>query len=143
MWCLERNIHITAQHLPGTQNTIADAESRAQIDRTDWKLSPLIFHRIQETLVHWLCNSSVCPVPSLLQLAARSISRSNRRVPPSVDSYQGVCQSSLELDRQDTCSKTNSTSQNSAGSTSVEVATVVPHTPMLVNGLPQADNVGC
>ena len=27
MWCLERNIHITAQHLPGIQNTIADAES--------------------------------------------------------------------------------------------------------------------
>ena len=48
MWCLERNIHITAQHLPGIQNTITDAESRAQTDRTDWKLSPSIFHKIQE-----------------------------------------------------------------------------------------------
>ena len=26
MWCLEWNIHITAQHLPGAQNHIADAE---------------------------------------------------------------------------------------------------------------------
>jgi len=49
MWCLERNIHITPQHLPGTQNTIADAESWLQTDRTDWKLSPLIFHKIQKT----------------------------------------------------------------------------------------------
>ena len=49
MWCLERNIHITAQHLPGIQNTVADAESRSQTDRTDWKLSPNIFHKIQQT----------------------------------------------------------------------------------------------
>ena len=49
MWCLERNIHITAQHLPGSQNTIADAESRSQTDRTDWKLSPQLFHKIQQT----------------------------------------------------------------------------------------------
>ena len=47
LWCLERNIHITAQHLPGAQNFIADAESRSQTDRTDWKLNPYIFHKIQ------------------------------------------------------------------------------------------------
>jgi len=135
MWFLERNIHITAQHLPGTQNTIVDAESRAQIGKTDWKLSPLIFPRIQETFGPSSgpdCNSSVCPVPSLLQLAARSVSRSDRCVPPSVDSHQGVCQSFMELNRQDTGSSTNSTSQHSAGSTSVEVSTMVPHAPTLV-----------
>ena len=48
MWCLERNIHITAQHLPGAQNTIADAESRSSVDRTDWKLNPAIFQRIAQ-----------------------------------------------------------------------------------------------
>ena len=47
MWCLERNIHITAQHLTGTQNIVADVESRSQIDRTDWKLNPSIFCKIQ------------------------------------------------------------------------------------------------
>ena len=46
MWCLERNIHITAQHLPGVQNTIADAESQAMIDRSDWQLNPVLFNRI-------------------------------------------------------------------------------------------------
>ena len=48
MWCLERNIHITAQHLPGLLNTIADAESRTLRDRTDWKLNPVIFHKIDQ-----------------------------------------------------------------------------------------------
>ena len=46
MWCLERNIHITAQHLPGVQNVIADAESRTMIDRSDWQLNPVIFDKI-------------------------------------------------------------------------------------------------
>ena len=48
IWCLERNIHITAQHLPGLLNTIADAESRTLRDRTDWKLNPVIFHMIDQ-----------------------------------------------------------------------------------------------
>ena len=50
MWCLERNIQITAQHLPGVQNHIADAESRTMVDRSDWKLNPEIFREIDRTL---------------------------------------------------------------------------------------------
>ena len=46
MWCLERNIHITAQHLPGVQNHIADVESWTMVDRSDWKLNPILFKRI-------------------------------------------------------------------------------------------------
>jgi len=48
MWCLERNIHITAQYLPGIQNTVADAESRTMTDRSDWKLNPSIFLKINQ-----------------------------------------------------------------------------------------------
>ena len=50
MWCLKRNIHITAQHLPGVQNQIADAESRTMIDRSDWRLNPVLFRRIVTSL---------------------------------------------------------------------------------------------
>ena len=46
MWCLERNIHIIAQHLPGVQNVIADAESRTMIDWSDWQLNPVIISKI-------------------------------------------------------------------------------------------------
>ena len=48
MWALERNIHIKAQHLPGVLNSAADAESRTMKDRSDWKLDPAIFHRIDQ-----------------------------------------------------------------------------------------------
>lgn len=46
MWCLKRNIHLTAQHLPGRENIVADQESRLMIDKSDWKLSERIFQKI-------------------------------------------------------------------------------------------------
>ena len=46
LWCMERNISIHAQHLPGVLNTIADRESRTWSDRSEWKLPPAIFHRV-------------------------------------------------------------------------------------------------
>ena len=48
MWCLKRNIHIHAQHLPGRLNTVADRESKSIRDRSDWKLDVNIFRRIDE-----------------------------------------------------------------------------------------------
>ena len=48
MWCLQRDILLTAQHLPGKENVIADRESRVMKDRSDWMLNPVIFCRIQE-----------------------------------------------------------------------------------------------
>ena len=46
LWCMERNILIHAQHLLGVLNTTADRESRTWSDRSEWKLSPAIFYRI-------------------------------------------------------------------------------------------------
>ena len=39
-WCLERNIMISAQHVPGKLNTIADSESRVFDDSIEWKIDP-------------------------------------------------------------------------------------------------------
>ena len=39
-WCLERNIMISAQHVPGKLNTIADSESRVFNDSSEWKINP-------------------------------------------------------------------------------------------------------
>ena len=41
-WCLERNIMISAQHVPGKLNTIADLESRVFNDSSEWKIAPQI-----------------------------------------------------------------------------------------------------
>jgi len=44
-WSLQRNIFLTAEHLLGEQNAIADQESRAMRDRCAWMLNPSIFQK--------------------------------------------------------------------------------------------------
>ena len=46
LWCMERNILLQAQHLPGALNSIADRESRTWSDRSEWKLNPIVFRNI-------------------------------------------------------------------------------------------------
>jgi len=81
MWCLERNIHITAVHLPGVLNTIANTESR---EMTDWKLNPTI------STVFMGLNLFASRLSTLLQLPARSICTCNRCLSSGLDSQ---CQS--------------------------------------------------
>ncbi len=47
--CLKRQIHLTAQHLPGKDNVRADTESRQMKDRSDWMLNPSIFQSVMGT----------------------------------------------------------------------------------------------
>ena len=55
-WCLERNIMISAQYVPGKLNTIADSESRVFNDSSKWKIEP-------QTIL--LSRSSLEPLISL------------------------------------------------------------------------------
>ena len=50
MWCLEKNIILVAEHLPGHLNVIADQESRSMRDRCDWMLNPKVFQTIQAAM---------------------------------------------------------------------------------------------
>ena len=45
-WCYTNGNWITASHLPGTLNCVADAESRSVHDNMEWKLNPVLFERI-------------------------------------------------------------------------------------------------
>lgn len=47
-WCEIRKIHVQAVYLPGNLNVIADEESRASSDSSDWMLEPRIFSKIKE-----------------------------------------------------------------------------------------------
>jgi hypothetical protein len=47
LWSLNQNIYITAEHLPGVLNCMADQESRTMTDRSDWKLNTWVFQKIQ------------------------------------------------------------------------------------------------
>ena len=37
-WCIDRHITISAEHLPGSQNQVADRESRSKGDSSEWAL---------------------------------------------------------------------------------------------------------
>ena len=40
LWCLDRNIMISAHNVPGNLNTISDSESRVFNDSSGWKIDP-------------------------------------------------------------------------------------------------------
>ena len=48
-WCLERNLTLVAEHLPGVDNCIADEESRTIHSTTEWKLQRSTFQLLIQT----------------------------------------------------------------------------------------------
>ena len=46
--CLEMGIYISAAHIPGKQNVLADLASRKFEDAAEWRLSPTIFSRLTD-----------------------------------------------------------------------------------------------
>ena len=49
-WCLQRDIHLLASHIPGEDNLVADFLSRGKFLPSEWTLSPSIFQRICQVL---------------------------------------------------------------------------------------------
>ena len=47
-WCRERSITVEAHHFPGRLNIVADFESRAYPDSSDWQLEKSIFQGINQ-----------------------------------------------------------------------------------------------
>ena len=45
-WCTKRNIWLSACHIPGVQNSEADAESGKSNESTEWSLDPEVFDNI-------------------------------------------------------------------------------------------------
>ena len=50
-WCKENAVWISVSHIPGIMNTEADVLSRQVSDRTEWKLSLDIFHKVSDGLL--------------------------------------------------------------------------------------------
>ena len=49
-WCLQHQLTIQAEHLPGSLNWVADSESRMMKDRCDWMINPKVFQQICQSL---------------------------------------------------------------------------------------------
>lgn len=51
LWCIERDIWLSAVHLPGSVNVEADKASRVFDDNTEWQLRPDLFQLIIDKLI--------------------------------------------------------------------------------------------
>ena len=87
-----------------------------------------------------ICFSAIYPVPTLLQLAARSICRSNRCIPPDVDTLEGVCHPTLESCGQDIISDSDTTGGCCTHSSSLEITAVVSNPAIDADRLPSVNN---
>lgn len=80
---------------PCHENLCEDKSEHFCINEADWKLNPIIFQRIDHIYGLPFCIPAHTPVPTLLQLAARSLCESNRCLFPGFVVDQGICQSPL------------------------------------------------
>ena len=46
-WCLQRQIKVSATHIPQVLKVTADRESRCHLDSSDGKLCPVVFQTLQ------------------------------------------------------------------------------------------------
>ena len=135
LWCLQRDISLIVEHLPGVQNAIADEESRVVKDRTHWKLNPEVFRRINRLgplAVDLFASRLTTQLP---QLKARSRGRNPECVRPTVGQTrgEGIRQSPV---RENPAPCTSSKSNHSVGCSSVEDIGVVRNSPGDVDRLP-------
>ena len=49
-WCIDWKIFLTAEHLPGIINQVADEESRTVRDRCDWMIHPHLFAQMERKM---------------------------------------------------------------------------------------------
>ena len=49
-WCIQRHIWISAAHLPGSLNTVADTESRCKNNNLEWMINPNILQHALKQL---------------------------------------------------------------------------------------------
>ena len=75
-----------------------------------------------------VCIQTVHPVPTLLQLAARSLCTGNRCIPPGLDCHEVLCESPMESGGPGTCTSTIPTDSSSASSSCLEGTTMVSNT---------------
>ncbi len=75
----------------------------------------------------FVCLQTDNTVPSLFQLAVRSICSGNRCLPPSLDGAQGICKSAMEFGGTSGSTGLGSASLAGASSTSVEDPSLVPN----------------
>ena len=68
VWCSTHNIWLTAIHIPGKQNALADNESREKHSDIEWKLNTQL---IEGVTAHW-CTPSIDVFASKIKLSVKA-----------------------------------------------------------------------
>ena len=138
-WCLDRRITISAEHLPGSLNQLADTESRAQADSSEWALDLTIFQQL-------MAKRGPCTVDLFAsRLSAKLPTYYSWRSDPGATAVDALCQpwnmvkgyafppflSNREMPGQD---KIREGSSDGSDNPTVEIASMVPTITRNVGG---------
>ena len=142
MWCLQRNIHLVAQNLPGKLNVIADMEPRPRLIVRTRRSS----HQYSKFTGSWyICILVDSSGSTVFQSETRSTCYSNQCIPTGLGSTEGICKPFMGVDRQSPIASTGTNSRPGTSSTSLERSDMVRNTvgyaidyPLLI---PQKDNL--
>ena len=127
MWALSKDIVLTAEYIPGSTNCVADAESRTLKDRTDWKLNPLIFRAINQSLgpleVDLFASRLSTQLPRFFSWRPDPMAE----VTDTFNRQWGNLKGYANPDRQGSVTSEEPTSSSDPGGSSLEGPTMVPN----------------
>ena len=103
-WCLQKSILITAPHLPGKLNNVADRESREFYDSSKWQIDlreiqPFLTKKVQ---CRSLCVTPNGSPPNLCELETRPGCYLHRCNVPRLVPSKRLCLSTIQSDRTST-----------------------------------------
>ena len=105
--CMLKKIIVTAEYLPGCQNSIADWESRnvQEVSINSWRLNPTIFNQINKNTGTYqitpICRPMECSGSPVHQLEKRPISSLSGCFSNNLgEGKEGICLSSILHDSQ-------------------------------------------
>ena len=140
LWGLEKNILLTAQYLPGSgecqsRHRVTSDEGPLRLDAepVDIPAHPGAFPRSGGGSLR---VPTILPTAEVLQLEARSIRGSNRRLSSRLEGGERLREPSVEPRRTSPIEGGGSSSRSSADSSSLAIATMVPQTSQPPSLLP-------
>jgi len=141
-WCLQRQITLSASHVPGLDNQVADQESSQVQTSAEWKLHKEIFTEILYSAGtvqnRSICNEAESPIRSLCEQETRSRSIGNQCLSPQLEGPRRLCLPSLLTDRQVSSEGETRAEHNCTSGSSMAEPNLVPDAPRVDGGVPTA-----
>ena len=135
---MQKEITLTAYHVPGIDNVIADFQSRVFVDRLEWMLHPQIFTQLCNQLQFHPRNRLVCfeaksSDASLCGMEARPRGSGDRCFLDGLDERTSICISALLSLSTSVEENTDRRNAHLGGGTNMVNPSMVPHVTRVGN----------